>query len=299
VKDRKLKYLLLDVFTSKPLSGNPLAVVCNGDGLLDGEMQAIAREFNLSETVFITSPQSERNTAAVRIFTPESELPFAGHPTVGAAIVLGLQEKAPVIRIEERVGSITALIEKDEHGVATARFGLPLLPEPAGNPPDKAQIALTLGILPEDIGCGLYRPAVYTAGVLFYLIPVRDAQVLANLRLERRGWSDVYPLARHSIYVFTETPNEPGVHFAARMFTPGMPGGEDPGTGSAAAALIGLLSEHASFSDGQGDYVLRQGDEMGRPCRIHVQVRKEAGVLTHGGIGGQAVIVGEGELHLG
>ena len=118
----KLNYLLLDVFTRERLKGNPLAVVLKADGLLDGEMQAIAREFNLSETVFILKPHAERNTAAVRIFTPTVELPFAGHPTVGAAVVLGLQNKVSAVRLEEQVGLITALFEKADKRSGEARF---------------------------------------------------------------------------------------------------------------------------------------------------------------------------------
>lgn len=300
MRGRTLNYLLLDVFTRVPLSGNPLAVVRDADGLFDDEMQAIAREFNLSETVFLMKPRSERNTAAVRIFTPMRELPFAGHPTVGAAIVLGVGDKLqPVVRIEEQVGTITALVERQADGASFARFGLPRLPEDAGPVPERAAIAIALGILPEDIGCGLYKTCVFNAGVLFYLVPVRDAGVLKALKLERRGWAETFPLGTHAVYVFTETPAEEGIDLAARMFAPGFGFSEDPGTGSAAAALIGLLAQHTSFSDGQGEFVLRQGDEIGRPCRIYVQVRKEAGRLTHGGIGGHAVVIGEGRLGLG
>jgi trans-2,3-dihydro-3-hydroxyanthranilate isomerase len=116
----KLPYLILDVFTRQPLQGNALAVIPQADGLLDGEMQAIAREFNLSETVFICKPQNERNTASVRIFTPYQELPFAGHPTVGAAVVLGLGSKATALRIEERVGLVTALFERIDRRTGSA-----------------------------------------------------------------------------------------------------------------------------------------------------------------------------------
>jgi trans-2,3-dihydro-3-hydroxyanthranilate isomerase len=292
----ELEYLLLDVFTSERMKGNQLAVVCNGDGLLDNEMQTIASEFNLSETVFLTKAAGDRNTSCVRIFTPKVELQFAGHPTLGAAIVLGLDRDVPVVRLEEKVGIITALVERTGKHTGKARFTLPRLPDEAGTMPDTSAIAMALGILPEEIGCGLYKPAVLTAGNLFYLVPVRNAQVLANLKLERRGWSEIFPLERHAVYVFTETPEETGIDFAARMFAPGMVGGEDPGTGSAAAALIGLIARHAPFADGQGEYMLRQGDEMGRPCRISLQVRKDADILTHAGIGGNAIIVGEGKL---
>lgn len=298
-REHKLNFVLLDVFTSTRLEGNPLAVVCDADGLLDNEMQAIAREFNLSETVFLMRAASERNTAAARIFTPLVELPFAGHPTVGAAIVLGRRDKVPVVRIEEKVGVITALVEKDRDGHAWSRFGLPRIPEEVTPAPSVHNIAMALGIHAEDIGCGLYKPAVFTAGVLYYLVPVRNAKVLRDLKLERRGWQAIFPRERSSVYVFTETPEEADNDFAARMFSPGAGLVEDPGTGSAVAALMGLVARNASFDDGQGEFIVRQGVEIGRPCRIHMQLRKEHGVLTHGGVGGNAVIVGEGALDLG
>ncbi|HEV7278547.1 MAG TPA: PhzF family phenazine biosynthesis protein [Devosiaceae bacterium] len=293
----KLGYLLLDVFTAEPLKGNPLAVVQKADGLLDNQMQAIAREFNLSETVFICRPKLERHTASVRIFTPEVELPFAGHPTVGAAVVLGLQTRSSAVRLEEPVGLVTCVIERVDKRTGIARFALPLLPEKVGQPPSKQKLAAVLGLEPDEIGCGVYSPAVYSAGVTFYLVPVRNATVLKKLRLERRGWNDVFPLGHNAVYVFTETPDEPANQLAARMFSPGMGFGEDPATGGAAAALIGLLAEHAT--PGQTDFVLRQGHEIGRPSRISIQLRKEGETLTHGGIGGHAVIVGEGVLDLG
>ena len=293
----KLNYLLLDVFTKERLKGNPLAVVTKADGLLDDQMQAIAAEFNLSETIFITRPKSERHTAGVRIFTPSVELPFAGHPTVGAAVVLGLETRSTALRIEERVGVITAVVEKGGRRSGFARFALPVLPEEVGKAPDTLRIAAALGIEPEDIGCGIYKPAVYSAGVVFYLLPVRNAAVLKRIRLEQRGWNEAFPLGHNSVYVFTETPSEDDNQLAARMFAPGMGLGEDPATGGAAAALIGLLARHAN--DGQAEFALRQGAEMGRPSRIMMQFRKEGGQLTYGSIGGDAVIVGEGTLDLG
>lgn len=292
----KLNYLILDVFTTERLKGNPLAVVMKADGLLDDRMQAIAGEFNLSETVFITKPKSERHTAAVRIFTPSVELPFAGHPTVGAAVALGLETRTSAVRIEERVGVITCIIEKLNRREGFARFALPIMPEEVGKAPDALRIAAALGIEPEDVGCGVYQPAVFSAGVVFYLVPVRDAAVLKRVRPERRGWSEVFPLGHNSVYAFTETPGEDGNQLAARMFAPGMGLGEDPATGGAAAALIGLLARHAD--NGQFEYVLRQGHEMGRPSRIMIQFRKGGGALIHGGIGGHAVVVGEGVLDL-
>lgn len=293
----KLHYLLLDVFTEERLQGNPLAVVTKGDGLLDNEMQAIAREFNLSETVFLCKPQGERNSANVRIFTPYQELPFAGHPTVGAAVVLGLQNKVSAVRLEEKVGLVTALFERGKGRSGEARFTLPKLPAKIADLTDRLGMAQSLGIEVEDIGCGAFAPAVYSAGVTYHLVPVRNASVLKRMVPNFAMINRVFEYDRHSVYAFTLTPEEQENDLAARMF--GMGVGEDPGTGSAAAALVGMLSDHADFATGQADYVLRQGKEMGRLCRIALQLRKENEVLTHGAIGGHAVIVGEGELDLG
>jgi trans-2,3-dihydro-3-hydroxyanthranilate isomerase len=291
----KLDYLLLDVFTTSPFAGNPLAVVAAADGLLDDQMQAVAREFGVSETVFLTRPRHERHTCGVRIFTPAVELPFAGHPTIGAAAVLALEGRLSAVRIEEHVGLITCVVERRDKRSAHARFALPQLPEVAGRVPERAAMALALGIDAEDLACGPYRPAVYSAGVLYYLVPVRNAEVLARLRPGLGGWAETFPLGHGSVYCFT-TGGAEGADFSARMFSPGMGLREDPGTGSAAAALIGLVASHVSFADGQAEFRIRQGVEMGRPCLISVQLRKEAGVLTHGGIGGDAVIVGRGTL---
>ncbi|QYO75346.1 PhzF family phenazine biosynthesis protein [Devosia salina] len=291
----KLPYLILDVFTRNALKGNALAVVPKADGLMDNEMQAIAREFNLSETVFICKPQNERNSAALRIFTPYQELPFAGHPTVGAAVTLGLNSRASAIRMEEKVGLVTALFERIDRRTGEARFTLPRLPLRIADLPDRLGIAQALGIEVEDIGCDVYKPAVFSAGVTFHLIPVRDAAVLKRITINRSAWNEVFHHEHHSAYVFTLTPEEKDNDIAARMF--GMDIGEDPGTGSAAAALIGLLAEQA-IGTGQSDFVLRQGHEMGRPCRITMQLRKENDMLQHGAIGGQAVVVGEGVLDL-
>ncbi len=294
----KLNYLLLDVFTRRRLAGNQLAVVTNGDGLLDNEMQAIAKEFNLSETVFLRKPKGERNSAELRIFTPHVELPFAGHPTVGAAVVLGLQNRTSAVRLEEGVGLITALFERIDKRTGEARFGVPTLPAQIGKAPSAREIALALGIEPDEIGWGVYKPGYYSAGNPFYIVPVANPEVLKRARPHVGRWNVTFPEGRNSVYLFTTTPDEPDNDLAARMFSPMLGLAEDPGTGSAAAALIGLLAEHADVATGQVDLALRQGHEMGRPCRILVQFRVENDKLVHGAIGGQAVIVGEGTLDL-
>jgi len=291
-------YLILDVFTREPLKGNALAVVLDADGLGDEAMQVIAREFNLSETIFLLKPEAEANAASARIFTPAGELPFAGHPTVGAAVVLGLRDDLAALRIEEKIGLVTATFEKTDRRSGEARFDLPQLPAESGSPPDPLAAAKALGIDAGDIGCGRYRPAVYSAGNLFHLVPVRNAAVLRALAPDPAAWREAFPDGRHAVYIFTETPDEADNDFAARMLKPGMGFEEDPGTGSAAAALMGLLSLHAPL-DGQVEYRLRQGFEMGRPCHIAIRFSKENGALVHGAIGGHAVIIASGELDFG
>ena len=217
---------------------------------------------------------------------------------MGAAVVLGLQNKVSAVRLEEKIGLITALVRKDRQAFGRSAFR-PAATAVARCRPDRhSGIAQALGLDVEDIGCDVYKPAVFSAGVTFHLVPVRDAEVLCGGSSPiRRMWNEVFSHDHNSAYVFTLTPEEPDNDLAARMF--GMDVGEDPGTGSAAAALIGLLAEHAALATGQADFVLRQGHEMGRPCRITIQLRKDHDVLIHGGIGGHAVVVGEGRARPG
>lgn len=295
----QLDYFLLDVFTQERFTGNQLAVVMKADLLSETQMQIIALEFNLSETVFVRQPLTDKHTASLRIFTPKTELQFAGHPTIGAAVLLGLQQRASAVRLEEGIGLITCVMDRVDNDRGTSRFGLPKLPEEIGDAPSADQIAVTLGIAPEDVGCGGLIPGLYSAGVEYYLVPVRNAEVLANIKLERRGWYQIYPVGNNAVYVFTETPDEPHNDYAARMFAsgPGMGIPEDAATGSAAAALLGLLAKQVP--DGEQSYFkLRQGLEMGRPSQIELQLQVENGKLTRGGIGGGAVVVASGKLNL-
>src|SRR3569833_3412768 len=190
----KLDYLLLDVFTRERLRGNQLAVVLRADGLLDDQMQRIAAEFNLSETVFISKPNAERHTAAVRIFTPQVELPFAGHPTVGAAVVLGLETRSSAIRIEEKIGVITCVIEKIDKARGHARFALPHLPAVAGKAPDKTQLGLMLGLEPEDIRNSQHKPTNKTTNKKNNHKPERSPAVLAQVKPQSGGWANTFPL---------------------------------------------------------------------------------------------------------
>lgn len=294
----RLPYFLLDVFTKDRLSGNPLAVVLKADGLSDARMQAIAAEFNLPETVFVVTPKNERHTNALRIFTPTFELAFAGHPTVGAAVLLGLQTRMTAVRLELGVGLVTAVMDRIDKRTGEAKFALPRLPERVGDAPAYSDIAQRLGLAESDIGCGDLRPAQYSAGAAFHVIPVKDAKALESIVMDRQGWAETFTGERSAVYVFTATPNERGNDYAARMLHIDHGAGEDPATGSAAAALIGLLADQPEFGDGHHALKVRQGREMGRPSLIDIQFNKEQGKLHHAGIGGSAVILAEGVLDL-
>ena len=293
-----IDYFLMDVFTDVPLAGNPLAVITKADHLSDNYMQKIAREFNLSETVFLMEPERSRHTAALRIFTPRCELPFAGHPTIGAAILLGLRERASAIRLEEKIGLMTCIMERIDKKTGFARFKLPRLPEETGPAPDDSDIAETLGLDAAEIGCGSFRPARFSAGLEFTIVPVRDEAALARIKLERRGWGDIYGEVHGAVYVFLPTPGRDKIDYEARMFEPDLVSGEDPGTGSAVAALIGYLAENGEKFEGQRSFMVRQGMEIDRPSLIEMQMGFTDGKLVHAAIGGKAVVVGKGQLDL-
>src|SRR5262245_25463375 len=168
-------FATLDVFTSRRFAGNSLAVVLEPGGLDTAAMQAIAREFNHPETVFVFPPADPAHRARVRIFTPTRELPFAGHPTVGTAVLLGLRDGAAAggeIVLEEGIGAVRCTLTAVGDGEGNARFAIPQLPAEDGRAPDSAAVATALGIAPAEIGFDAFRPARWTAGNPFTFVPI-------------------------------------------------------------------------------------------------------------------------------
>ncbi|MCJ2113342.1 PhzF family phenazine biosynthesis protein [Methylobacterium sp. E-025] len=291
------RFVTLDVFTTQALAGNPLAVVLEADGLDDGAMQAIAREFNLSETVFVMPPDEPRHRARLRIFTPTRELPFAGHPTIGTAILLALREARPegadavAFGLEEAVGTIPCVVETGDGG-GRARFRLPILPDYLGEAADAAALAAAFGLAPDDIGFGRHRPSRHGVGPSFTFVPVASPDRLDAARPGTlAGTSDGFLL-------YAPDTAEIGLAFQARMFAPALGVAEDPATGSAAAAFAGVLMQFEPLGDGTHDVAITQGVAMGRPSAIALQVVVQAGGLRSVEIGGAAVIVSEGVLHV-
>ncbi len=294
------RFAVLDVFTDTALAGNPLAVVLDSEGLDDARMQAITCEFALSETVFVLPPEEPRHRARLRIFTPGGELPFAGHPTVGTAVLLALRDGeerpgAAAFGLEEAVGVVPCVTEVEGEGRGYARFRLPRLPEPVGEGREAAQAAWALGLDPHDIGFDRHAPSRHSAGVPFDLIPVASLEALARARPRMEAFPDVFGAEHAAAYLYTRAGDR---RFRARMFSPTMGIAEDPATGSAAAALAGGLMQFEPMGSGEHSFVIEQGYEMGRPSQIALQLVIRDGALDHAEIGGRAVVVSEGELRL-
>jgi trans-2,3-dihydro-3-hydroxyanthranilate isomerase len=298
-----LRYTTLDVFTDRPFGGNPLAVFCDQPELPDAVMQDIAREFNLSETVFIVPPRDARALRRLRIFTPVMELPFAGHPTIGAVQVLvesgiaDLRGGSGSFALELAVGLVPINVTRREKGPPFLQLTAARLPETQGTPPSAAELAQLLGLDQSDILTGRDCAQFYSCGTPYLFIPVRDRAALARAapdasafaRVLRGGWTSM-------TYVFCRDPELPGSQIRARMFGPEVGVIEDAATGSAAAALAGYLADRDDTATGTLRWVVEQGFEMKRPSLLYVEADKSGGKVSAVRVGGTAVRMSEGTL---
>lgn len=296
-----LSYHLLDVFTDRPFAGNPLAVVEDADGLSALEMQAIAREFNLSETVFLLEPRDPAHSARLRIFTPAAELPFAGHPTVGAAVLLAetragdlLSRHGVAVALECALGVIRCEALRSRSGVTYAELTLPTTPETLEGAPSPETLAEALSLASGDIGFGEHAPAIHAAGPAFVYAPVVSRAALDRARPSSR-FSAVIGRAA-GVYLYTRETVAPESAIYARMLAHGLGIDEDPATGSAAAAFAAVAARFERPEDGEHELFIEQGYAMGRPSRITLRMTVEKGALARVAIGGQAVRVAEGRL---
>jgi trans-2,3-dihydro-3-hydroxyanthranilate isomerase len=292
------RFISLDVFTGKRFAGNPLAVVLEAEGLDGATMQAVAREFNLSETVFVLPPAARTHRARLRIFTPATELPFAGHPTVGTAVLLGrIDGKArSEMILEEGVGDVRCLVEPVDAERGRAKFELPRLPEEIGPAAETARIAAALGLTADEIGFDRFVPSCWSAGADYTFVPVRNLAAIRNCRVDRAHWDAIDRGAPAGAFVFCRESVESGHAFHARMFAPSFGIAEDPATGSAAAAFAGLLARCEALADGEHAFRIEQGYEMGRPSLIDLSISIKQGELVSAAIAGEAVLVAEGAI---
>jgi trans-2,3-dihydro-3-hydroxyanthranilate isomerase len=282
-------------------------------------MQAIAREFNLSETVFVFPPESPANTRRLRIFTPAAEMPFAGHPTVGTAFLLAKIGAVPLagretrIVLEENVGLVPVLIKADTivsgaskddddevgGGPISARLTAAMAPQFGPKPPSKEALAEMLSLRPEDILEGEYSAQAVSCGAPFLFVPVRDRDALRRSRLVFSAWERT--LAGYwapQVFLLCFDPELPGSHLRARMYAPSLGVPEDPATGAAASALGGYLGVRQPAEDGEFTWIVEQGFEMGRPSILEVTAEKLDGAVIRVHVGGAAVLVSEGVMEV-
>jgi trans-2,3-dihydro-3-hydroxyanthranilate isomerase len=300
----QLDYVIVDVFTHTALAGNPLAVVTDTVGLETARMQAIAREFNLSETTFVQrrSPaQEELEGVRVRIFTTQEELPFAGHPTLGTASVLKMFAADAVrdntVRLALNVGAVPVRFEAPSNA-SVALFGEMTQRDPEfGTELDPAEVARITGLAVEDLELSV-PPQVVSTGTAFAIVALHSANGLARLKVNH---DDAAAYLRDCggrwFYVLAPTPDqdENGAKcWRARMQ---FYGGEDPATGSAAGCAISYLVGRSLVPESERIHV-RQGIEIGRPSDIFLSARRENARVTDVRVGGSTVLVARGQLQL-
>jgi trans-2,3-dihydro-3-hydroxyanthranilate isomerase len=296
---RHLPYHLVDVFTDRAFGGNPLAVFTEGRGIPDALMQSIAKELNLSETTFVLPPDEAKHDFRVRIFTPKSELPMAGHPTVGTAFVLareGMLRKREAV-FEEGVGPVPVSIELRADGPGFIEMRQPL---PKFGPRFEDANAIA-GMLSLDRRAIRDLPLeVISCGNPFFFVPIDTLESIRRIRF-RADLAEriVKETGATGIFVFTQEVEIAGSHVHGRLFAPGEGIIEDPATGSAAGPLGCYLSRYGlTASGGEVRSVLEQGIEMGRPSFLHIRIAHLDKEITAVHVGGTCCYMGTGQLEL-
>lgn len=296
-------YLLGDVFTTEPFSGNPLAVFPEGEKVPAELMLFITRELNLSETVFVLPPEDPRHAARLRIFTPGGELPFAGHPTVGTACLLAATGRVsgPHIILEEGVGAVAVALSV-RAGLPHASFQVPVDPVGTPTPLTRESLAEILSLPGEAVGWngagGSAQPGIWSCGVPFTVVPVAGPAVLQRARVDLALWSREMAggKAPHLFVVARDEREEGVIH--ARMFAPELGVAEDPATGAAAAALAGFLAAGLPTARGAHRWILHQGAWMGRPSLIELEAELRNGGACRVRVGGSTRPMGSGTIEV-
>ncbi|MBR0695158.1 PhzF family phenazine biosynthesis protein [Bradyrhizobium lablabi] len=297
------RYITVDVFTDRAFGGNPLAVVLDAGGLSTAQMQAIAAEFNYSETTFVLPPQDAANDAKVRIFTVRSEIPFAGHPNVGTAFVLATQAaKAPArLTFEEKAGLVPIEILSEQGKVIGAELTAPQPLKRLGEA-GAAEAAACLSLSSSDVKTDRHAPQVVSVGLPFLVVEVASRDALKRARPDAGAFAGILPrLGSDAVYFYTrDVPSsEQPLDLQARMFHPGSSGlSEDPATGSATVAAAALLADLDAARDGELRLRIGQGVDMGRPSLLLTRVRKQGGAIVSAHVGGGCVRMMEGTMRV-
>ena len=286
------RYVTVDVFTDQAFGGNPLAVVLDADGLDTAAMQAVAREFNYSETTFVLPPQDSAHTAQVRIFTPSGEVPFAGHPNVGTAFVLAMEgNHASRLLFEEIAGLVPVDIVRENGEVTSTELTAPQPLEVVADMP-AGRIAACLGLEPADL---VGEPRIASVGLRFAFAEVATREALARAAWDAAVFADTFPRdGAFAVYFYCRGGGGFDIH--SRMFF--RPDGmrEDPATGSATVTLAALLAE--AGPDGETRLRIEQGRDMGRPSTLLTRTVKQDGTVRSAHVGGRCVTIMRGTLSL-
>ncbi|HJO05609.1 MAG TPA: PhzF family phenazine biosynthesis protein [Acidobacteriota bacterium] len=299
------RFVTLDVFTDTAFGGNPLAVLPDARGLDGRTMQRIAREFNLSETVFVLPPDDPANTRKVRIFTPRTELPFAGHPTVGTAFALtALGEiaapKAEVtLVLEEGVGPVPVHVRCTDGMPEFAQLTAAQPPEERSVSISLPDIAAVLSLSVDELRADELSLGAVSCGLPFLFVPLRSIDAVRQARLDHRAWRrSLEGTWAPQVFLFAMEGVQPGADLHARMFGPGVGIDEDPATGSAATGLAAYLATRSGQGDGELRWVVEQGFEMGRPSRMDIEAVLGDGEVVAARVGGASVMISEGNIRV-
>ena len=300
----KYRFHIVDVFTDTRFGGNQLAVLPEAQGLSTEQMQKIAREFNFSESTFVLPATDAVNTRQVRIFTPTSELPFAGHPNVGTAFVLAAcgaldaDRRLLEVRFEERAGVVPISIRFEGGQPLSCELTAPeALTVSQSVSAELAAAGLRLPV--DDIVTSTHEPVVVSVGLAFLLVEVASLEALGRAAADEPALAPIFERSGSTgVHVYTQDTYGLPWDLQARMFAPadGVP--EDPATGSANCALAALLSQHDETTDGTVNWSIAQGIEMGRPSLLEARVDKSNGQLGAIRIGGQCVMVADGTIEI-
>jgi trans-2,3-dihydro-3-hydroxyanthranilate isomerase len=298
----KRRYVTVDVFTDKVFGGNPLAVVLDAQNLTSAQMQSIATEFNYSETTFVLPPQDPAHTAHVRIFTARVEVPFAGHPNVGTAVVLARELEAggqrPLDRLlfEEQAGLVPMSLLRSAGTVTGAELTAPL-PLTVGKTVSVQDAAACLCLPQGDIRSLTHAPVVLSVGLPFLVVELGSRDALRRARPNALEHARVLPnVGTDAVYAYARGQTASELH--ARVFAPLDASPEDPATGSASAAAISHLANLPAHADGELSWRIVQGVDMGRPSLLLGRTEKRGGRVSAVRIAGNAVAVMQGVMQI-
>ena len=297
------RYVTVDVFTDRAFGGNPLAVVLDADGLTTAQMQAIAREFNYTETTFVLPPADQANDAQIRIFTVNTEVPFAGHPNVGTAFALAtLAAKIPErLKFEEQAGLVPVEILAGQGRVTGAELTAPQ-PLKRFSLFSPEQTAACLSLSASEVKTDRHTPQIISVGLPFLVVELSSRKALQRASPNPDAFSQTFPRdGSDAIYCYTrDVPaDERPCDLQARMFHPGVSGlSEDPATGSATGATAALLAELDTRREGEMGLRIGQGVDMRRPSVLLTRVRKQNGGIISVHVGGSCVRMMEGTFRL-